>query len=378
MQKIGIGVIGWGFMGKTHTHALREIPLFYQDAPFRPVLKAVCAAHYENAEIARRDAGFETACKDWQELLRVPGIDVVSVCTPNSLHEEIVVAALKAGKHVYVDKPIATDSEAASRIRDAVKESGRLLMVANNNRFLPATMRARELIDEGRLGTILSFRCDYLHSGSIDPNRPAGWKQLAEGGVLLDLGAHALDLINWLAGKPQRVLCAGRVLYPVRPARGGAQVEITAEDQALCLLQLKNGALGSCEVSKIATGTEDELRFEICGDRGALRFNLMQPNYLEFYDNTLPDRPLGGEKGFVHIAAVARYPAPGGRFLPVKNPIGWDRGHMHAYFTFLDCVARQKAPAPDADEALYLAREIDALKESIRSGRWIDLPDVTG
>lgn len=375
MQEIGIGVVGWGFMGRTHTHALRELGLFYEKAPFRPVLKCVCTRREEAARQAMRDGGFERCTTNYSELLAMEDIQVVSICTPNGLHRDMAVQALQAGKHVYVDKPLAMDEAEALEIRQAVHDSGLSLQVVHNNRFLPSTMRARELIQADRIGQILSFRFDYLHSGSIDPAKTLGWKMSREGGVLLDLMSHAADLALWLCGPADRVLCDTRLLYDERPLKDGTLSDDVGEDQVVALMRLKCGALGTLEASKIATGTDDELLFSIYGAKGALRWNLMEADYLHFYDNTLPEEPLGGEKGFRKISCGARFEKPGGVFLPVKNTIGWDRSHMHCYYSFLNAVACGGPVSPDIEEALALQRLMDAMRRSRAEGRWISLPD---
>lgn len=370
MQTIGIGIIGWGFMGQTHTHAVRSIPLFYPGADFRAKLVGVCSRTVAKAEAAKEQFGFEFAAGDYRELLARDDIDVVSICTPNGLHEQMAVDALRAGKHVYIDKPLSTDGASALRILEAAERSGVRAQVALNNRFLPSTMRAKELIDEGKLGDVLSFSCRYLHSGSIDPNRPMGWKQGPEGGVLLDLGSHALDLVTWLVGMPKEVFCAMNTIYAERPTRDGGVSGDVSEDHALMTLRMENGALGTVEASKITAGAADDMFLEIAGTKGAIRWSLMNLNYLEFYDNTQPETPLGGMRGYCKIECVGRYPAPGGVFLPSKNAIGWDRGHIHCYYSFLDCVAHGKEPHPSIEEATRLQLLMDRLSQSAREGRW--------
>jgi len=373
MKEIGIGIIGWGFMGKTHTHALRSIPLFYPGIDFQPRLVGVCSRTLSKAQQAKELFGFEFATGDYRELLEREDIDVVSICTPNAQHEQMAVDALRAGKHVYIDKPLSTDGASALRILEAARTAPGRVQVVFNNRFLPSTMRAKELIEEGRIGEVLSFNCRYLHSGSIDPDRPMGWKQGMEGGVLLDLGSHALDLVTWLIGMPAEVFCAFNTLYSSRPTREGGVCNAIAEDHALMMLRMANGALGSVEASKITSGTADELYLEIAGTKGAIRWNLMNPSYLEYYDNTQKEVPLGGMRGFTHIECVGRYPAPGGVFLPSKNTIGWDRGHIHCYYSFLDCIAHGKAPRPSLEEGAALQLLMDRLAASAKEGRWMSL-----
>jgi len=197
-----------------------------------------------------------------------------------------------------------------------------------------------------------------------------------QGGVILDLGSHVLDLVTWMCGYPASVFCATQNLYASRPTKEGGVTEALSEDQAVMTLRMPNGALGTIEASKIATGSNDELTIEIRGDKGAILLDLMQPNYVQFYDNTLPEKPLGGDKGFKAIESVARYPAPGGTFLPPKNSIGWDRGHMHCYFTFLDDLANGRKPANDIAQGARLQQLMARCAESAAEGRWIDTGDI--
>ncbi len=376
MKTIKIGIIGWGFMGRTHAHALRAMPLFYPGAGFRAEIAGICSRRLEKAREAAEELNVPYYTDDYRQLLAREEIDAVSVCTPNALHEEIALAALKAGKHLYIDKPLADTAQGARRIADQAEKSGVFTRMVFNNRYLPVTLRARELVDQGRIGRVLSFEGRYLHSGSIDPNKPIGWKQTLQGGVLLDLGSHVLDLITWLCGYPEAVFCAQRTLYDTRPTREGGATRDLSDDQTLMLLRLPGGAMGQVEASKIATGANDELTVEIRGEKGALAFDLMQPNYLCFYDNTRPEAPLGGERGFQWIETVARYPAPGGTFLPPKNSIGWDRGHLHCYYTFLDCLARGAAPDNGVGEGARLQMLMERAAQSAAQGRWVDTGDL--
>ena len=374
MRTIGVGIIGWGFMGKTHTQALRSLPLFYPGAGFGVALRCVCAGHLENARAAARAAGFERFTDDYRELLAMEDIDVVSVCTPNDLHEEMVIAALTAGKHVYIDKPLAVTAESARRIAEAAAKAPGFTRMVFNNRYMPATLRAKQLVEEGRIGRVLTFSARYLHSGSIDPNKAVGWKQGPGGGVLLDMGSHALDLLTWLVGWPERVMCKSFTLYPERPAPGGGRTTALTEDHAQMLLQLEGGAVGSAEASKIATGSNDELLLEIRGDKGALMWNAMDANYLDFYDNTLPEAPYGGMRGFTRIESVGRYPAPGGKFLPPKSSVGWERGHLHCYYTFLDAVARNERPTENtAADGARLQQLMEDCRKSDEMGMWVEV-----
>ena len=373
MKEFRIGIIGWGFMGRTHAHSIRSMGLFYPGAGFRATIAGVCSRRLEMAKAGAEELGAEFYTDDYRELLAREDIDVVSICTPNAQHEEMAIAALRAGKHVYIDKPLADDAAAADRIAAAAREANVSTCMVFNNRYLPSSMRAKQLVEEGRIGRVLTFSGRYLHSGSIDPNKPIGWKQSLQGGVILDLGSHVLDLITWLCGYPEAVFCATQNLYGSRPTKDGGVTEELSEDQAIMTLRMPGGALGTIEASKISTGANDELTIEVRGDKGALVWDLMQPNYVKFYDNTLPEKPLGGDKGFTAIESVARYPAPGGTFLPPKNTVGWDRGHMHCYFTFLNDLANGVKPANGIEEGAKLQRLMDKCAQSAREGCWVNV-----
>lgn len=371
MKTISVGIIGWGFMGRIHTHALRSIPVFYQDVNFKIRLKCVCSRRLEKAREAMEQFGFECCTDDYRELLAMEDIDVVSICTPNELHEEMAIAALKAGKHVYIDKPLAVNGESAMRIAECAETAAGRNRVALHCRCYPALIRAKQLVDEGRIGNILQFEARYLHAGSIDPDKPIGWKQQLQGGTLLDMGSHVLDLVTWLAGYPKRVLCKTRVLYPARPTKEGGTETRLADDHVIALLEMENGAIGTVEASKIATGSNDDLMLELRGDRGALKFDLMNPNYLEYYDQEEADGPVGGMRGFTRIETVGRFPEPG--MLIPKNSLGWDRGHTHSYYSFLKSIVNGEAPECTIAEAAKLQVLMDGLLASAASGSWTEV-----
>ncbi len=374
----GVGVIGFGFMGRTHTYAHRTIPFHYSPPPLRTVLRAVCSSTPERAARAQATGGFERATTDMRALIEADDVDIVHICTPNALHMEALGLALAAGKHVYVDKPVTASLAEADELAALLRTYRGTAQVALQYRFFPATLRARQLIEEGFVGPVTQFRAAYLHSGSVDPQKAVNWKSTAAagGGVIRDLGAHVLDLLAWLLGPLSAGCCAGRIWSPHRPSldRPGETMAVDTEESAAMLLRSADGAIGTVELSKIATGTEDELRFEIHGQHGAIRFNLMQPNYLEVFDERRPDGALGGERGWQRLACVQRYPAPGGAFPGPKFTLGWLRGHVHALWAFLDAVAAGRPASPSLSEGLHLQRVLEALRDSAATSRWTDLP----
>ena len=373
MRELGVGIVGWGFMGRMHAHAVRSIPLYYADLPFLPKLAGICSRDGAKAARAAAELGVPFSTGDYRELIRREGVEVVSVCAPNGLHEAIAIEALRAGKQLYIDKPLSTDAASAARIVRCAEGMGAAAQVAFHNRFYPAILRAKRFVAEGGLGRLTGFSCRYLHSGSVSPSRPFGWKHGPEGGVLLDLGSHALDLIAWLIGRPESGLCELRTLYPSRPSTGGEARSDLMEDHALILLRMPCGALGTVEASKIATGAGDELLLELRGDRGACSWSLMRADYLNVFDESVPEGPLGGQRGFTRIECGGRYEPPGGAFLPSKNAIGWERAHVHSYYSFLDALVRGAAPEPSLRDGLYVQELTDRLRESSESGEWVRL-----
>ncbi|MHB1454154.1 MAG: Gfo/Idh/MocA family protein [Saccharofermentanales bacterium] len=376
MKEIGIGIVGYGFMGKTHSYGYKTIPLYYDNLPFRIRLVGICDVNLDVANQAKEALGFEYATSDPEVLYNDPDITVINVCTPNIFHKDAVLKAIQHGKHVYCDKPLATSYEETKEITQVLDQYDVTTQMALQYRFFPATMRAKELIEEDRIGNIMSFRCFYLHSGSVDPNKKIGWKQdkkLGGGGVLFDLGSHALDLMYSLLGEYSSVFAKTKVLYSQRPDKNGNLVDIDADDIAFMILNMKNGGIGTIEVSKIATGMNDEVRFEIHGDKGSMRFNLMDPNWLDFYDNTVPDAELGGCKGYTRIECVQRFKKPGAGFPGPKFSIGWIRAHVHCLYSFLDNVYNGTKASPSFEEGAYIQYVMQKAYESDLTQKWIDL-----
>ncbi|MCL2666034.1 MAG: Gfo/Idh/MocA family oxidoreductase [Defluviitaleaceae bacterium] len=376
MKTINVGIVGFGFMGKTHTYGYKTMPIYYDRLPFRINLRGVCDSVEETASNAKEELGFAYATTNPLEIFNDPDIDVVDICTPNIFHKEGILAAVSAGKHIYCDKPLAANLDEAEEILNAVKNADCINQMALQYRFLPATLRAKQLINEKKIGKILSFRAVYLHSGSINPNKPIGWKQdknFGGGGVLLDLGSHVIDLMYWLLGEYDSVIAETRVLYGKRPDKNGILIDINADDLALLTVRMKDGSIGTIEASKIATGTNDELRFEIHGDKGAVSFNLMEPNWLCYYDNQEPEAPLGGSKGYTKIECVQRFEKPGGLFPGPKFSIGWIRGHVHSLYNFIDNVYKNTAASPSFQEGAYVQKVMESAYVSAQTHQWIKI-----
>lgn len=371
-QEIKIGLIGYGFMGKTHAYAVSALPFFFESLPFRAKITGVCTRTMEKSARVAKELGIPNAFDNEADLI-ASDVDVIDICTPNICHAATAEAALLAGKHLYCEKPLADNLEDALRMAELAARSGKICTTVFNNRHLAAVCRAKELIDEGRLGRILTFDFSYLHNSCVDPARPAGWKQTAEvcgkGGVLFDLGSHILDLLVMLCGPVESVVGRSQIAFPNRTGMQGEAWQTTAPEAFYILTKLKNGAVGTVTASKLATATNDDLQFTIRGTKGALTFSLLNPNFLGFYDASVPAGSYGGSSGFTQIECVGRYPAPAGTFPSVKAPSGWLRGHLMSMYHFLAAVYENKQNAPDFAHAAYIQRIMEAALRSDESGR---------
>lgn len=372
-KTINVGIVGFGQMGRIHAYAYRSIPMYYDGQPCRIVLKGVCDADMSLAQKGVDLAGFEYATTDYRELVSRPDIDVVNICTPNKFHKDAVLAALDNGKHVYCEKPLAFNEQEAREIVAAADASGCKHQITSEYRFIPAVMKARELIEEGFVGRVFQFRGLYLHSGYIDPQRPREWrmqKDVIGGGVLVDLGPHILDLMQYLVGDVHEVSSTMETFFKERPLPENPSVmgTVEVEDAITAIMRFRSGAIGTIDLSRVATGAEDELRFEIHGQKGALAFNLMQPNELLAFDATGPK----GTQGFKRIATGQKYPPPASMPAP-KFTMGWIRSHVAAQYHFLDSVVHDRMPSPNFHDAVKLHHLLESIYRSVEQRRWVEV-----
>jgi predicted dehydrogenase len=383
-KQYGIGIIGAGFMGKTHTYNYVNIPLFYDGLPFKTKLVGICNRTLSKAETLRDDFGYDFATSDYRDLIERKDIDIIDVCTPNNLHREQIVASLKAGKHVYADKPLCITNEEADEIVQVHERSGLIGQMAFHNRFYPWSKKIKSLAEEGFFGRIISFRATYYHSSNIKTRSFRGWKQdkvLAGGGTLVDMGSHALDLVYALLGEYERLSMDSLILWPERPDAEGNMVRVESEDHILLNVRMRSGAIGTIEVSKVIAGSNDDLCLELYGTDGALKFNSMDQNYVYVYDNRDPDgnvgsdtpirsdAPIGGMKGFKAVETMNKDPESRSNFPGPRFDIGWLRGHMGSQYNFLTCVHENRPATPSLKDGAYLQKIMNRLYEVDNSGK---------
>lgn len=372
-QEIRIGLIGFGAMGKTHAYAVANLPYFFEKLPFHARIVGVATRDIEKSRAVAKNYGFQIATDNESDLIHDKSIDVIDICTPNSCHEATAHAALDAGKHLYCEKPLCDSYAAASALAARATASGRICTAVFNNRHLAPVLRAKQLIDEGRLGRLLHFDFQYLHNSCTDPQKKAGWKQdrtlCGSGGVLFDLGSHILDLAVFLCGRFSSVYGKSQIAFPRRLGTDGAAWNTNAPEAFYMTVTTESGAVGTLTASKLSTGANDDLTFSIRGERGALSFSLMEPSFLRFYDADRPAEPIGGERGFTDLECVGRYPTPAGAFPSPKAATGWLRGHVMSMYHFLNAVYTGRQNSPSFADAAYVQYLMEEALASAASGQ---------
>ena len=373
-KEINIGLAGYGMIGRVHGINYGELPFLYPGSLPRPILHTVCTSSPASAKAAAAEGRFSRWTTEFDEMIANPDIDVIDVSLPNSLHKPVVAAALEAGKAVYCEKPLAGTLDDAQEIADAVKASAGLFGMVFQYRFIPAILKAREILEAGRLGRIFTWRAEYLHTGYQNPQRPMSWRMKKEdggSGALGDLGSHVIDLVRCLLGDFDSVQGQLETFIKERPIAKGAveTAAVTVDDVAWFRARMKDGSVGTIEASRFATGTMDDLRLWIYGERGALNFNLMDPNFLYYFDEAKPSGSFGGERGWQRLETAQCY--PGAKAPPARAPIGWIRSHAENQYAFLSAVSQGRSPSPGVDDGLQVQRVIDAVERSSEAhGAW--------
>jgi len=307
--------------------------------------------------------GAEVATTDFREITENPEVDIVHICTPNDQHLAPLLSAIQHNKHIYCDKPLVAGIDAAEQVRQAMAGYNGVSQMTFHLRFFPAVQRAKQLIAAGKLGRILQFRFSFYHSGNAGAEFPYRWKHSPTGGVVRDLGSHVLDMVDHLVGPMDRLIADTTIAYPQRrDAKSGEIREVTVEDAFSILVRLKNGATGTLEGSKLATGSEDDFRFEIHGERGAVRFSLENVNTLEYYDATKSDQPFGGESGWLQIACCSRFMTPDTDFPYKKATIGWQRAHTACLAHLIQSIAAKEQKLPPEHNPLTLPQHADLMQ----------------
>ncbi|WP_217145005.1 Gfo/Idh/MocA family protein [Streptomyces sp. AC627_RSS907] len=373
-----VGMVGYAFMGAAHSQGWRTAGRVF-DLPLNPVLAAICGRDADAVRAAADRHGWASTETDWRALVERDDIDLVDICTPGDSHAEIALAALAAGKHVLCEKPLANTVEEAEAMTRAAEEAdarGRLAMVGFNYRRVPATALARRMVAEGRIGRLRHLRVTYLQDWLVDPKAPLTWrlrKELAGSGALGDLGAHIVDLAQYLTGERiagvsavtetfvrQRPLPAGAARGLSAGSADGTTGQVTVDDAALFTGRLTSGALASFEATRYATGRKNALRVELNGERGSLAFDLERLNELSYHDGTEP----GEHAGFRRILVTEPEHPYLDAWWPPGHGLGYEHTFVHQARDLVHAVAEGRRPDPSFADGLQVQRVLAAVEES--------------
>jgi predicted dehydrogenase len=354
-DQIGIGMIGSGFMGKAHSLGYRDIRAIAPPGVPRPNLVAIYGRDAQRVEETRERFGWQRGVADWQELIRDPGIQLIDNVGPNSLHVEPAIAAAQAGKHLYIEKPLAPTADESFRMWQAAASAGIKHMCAFNYRFFPALQMARQMISAGELGAIHHFRANFLLSSSLARQRQRGWrdeKARAGSGALGDLGSHHIDISRFLLGA-NPVRAQGMTTIAVPSSMAGEAIE--TDDAFAALMQYDSGAIAVLEGSRIAGGHLVTSRIEIDGSKGSLQFSLKNLNEL---------RVAGKDHAFKSLSAVAEGAPYQSHWFPAGHPLGWVDTFSHEALRILGAIAGMHDVGPIGatfEDGYYCAEIVDAI-----------------
>ena len=348
IPEIGVGMLGYAFMGKAHTNAYKTIPYMIYPPPAIPRLITIAGRNSEGVQEAAKRYGYENATTDWHKMLKDDRIQLFDNGGPNEAHAEACIAAAKAGKHILCEKPLARNAKEAAQMLEAVTKSGMKHMVGFNYRFVPALRQIRQWIEEGRLGEIYHFRAVYLQEWITDPSVPMNWRldqKRAGSGALGDLGAHIIDLARWLVGEPVRVSAMAKTFIKQRPLGDGSgkRGEVSVDDAFTALFEFENGALGTLEASRFCPGRKNAEVIEINGSKGSVVFNLERFNELQvFWKGEQPRE----SQGFHDVLVSESFHPFWGNWWPQGHIIGWEHTFIHEITHLLDAIVNDKQVAP--------------------------------
>lgn len=372
-KPLNIGMIGYGFMGRTHSNAYAKVNHFF-DLEYQPVLKAICARNGERAQAFADQWGYESVETDWRKLIERDDIDAVDICTPNNLHHEIAIAAAKAGKMILCEKPLAMDTEQGEEMCKAVEEAGVANTVWYNYRRVPAVTLAKQLIDEGKLGKIFHYRAVFLQDWTISEELPQGGEALwrldaaaAGSGVTGDLLAHCIDTALWLNGGISDVSAMTETFIKERVhSATGEKQKVEIDDACAFLAKFDNGSLATFESTRYARGHKALYTFEINGEHASIAWDLHDLHRLSYFDHRDESTVRGWRS--IHVTDGDQ-PYMGQWWVPGLQ-IGYEHTFVHQVADFLDNLAKGQPTGPTFRDALETQKVCEAVLTSAKSKSW--------
>ncbi len=376
MAPLRAGMIGYGFMGKAHSFGYSNLPLIY-GPEYAVERKVICGRNAEQVKKAAEQFGWEEAETDWRKVIARPDIDFIDVSTPGDSHTEITLAAIAAGKHVLCEKPLANTVADAQKMLDAAERAGVRHMVGFSYRRVPAVALARQFVAEGRLGTVHQWRASFLSDWVMPHDVPLIWrlqKDRAGSGALGDIGSHITDMARYLVGDIVEVVGDWATFRRERPlenepTRTG---QVTVDDAAMFLARFENGALGTFEASRFASGNKDFFSFEISGERGGLRFRYSNANKLDYY--TWDDPPREGGYKSIYLGNAA-HPYS---WWPNALPVSYGDTFVNELYEWVSALRENRRPEPGFEAGVRCQAVIAAVEKSIEDRRWVSTAEMTG
>jgi predicted dehydrogenase len=372
-KPLNIGMIGYGFMGRTHSNAYCKVGNFF-DLEYQPVLKAACARNEENIQKFADNWGYDSIETDWRALVARDDIDAVDICVPNNLHKEIAMACAEAGKMILCEKPLAMNTAEGEEMCDAVEKAGVANIVWYNYRRVPAVSLAKQLIDEGRLGRIFHYRANFLQDWTISTDLPQGGEALwrldakaAGSGVTGDLLAHCIDTALWLNGSLDSVTAMTETFIKERVHQGTGEVmPVTIDDACTFMGRFSNGSLALFESTRYARGHKALYTLEINGENASIRWDLHDLHRLEYFDHS-DDSIVRGWRS-IHVTDGDQ-PYMDHWWVPGLQ-IGYEHTFVHQVADFLEGLASGTPAGPTFKEALETQKVCDAVLKSAEDGSW--------
>ena len=377
-KALNVGLIGYGFMGRTHSNTYREVSNFF-DLQYKPVLKTICGLDAKEAQAFADRWGYESSCTNWQDVINRKDIDIVDICVPNNKHAEIAIAAAKAGKMIICEKPLALNTAQGQTMVDAVEKAGVANLVSFNYRRVPAVTLAKILIDEGRLGRIFHYRSNFLQDWTISADVPQGgmatWRldvKAAGSGVTGDLLAHCIDTALWHNGPITSVNAMTETFIKERKnVETGKMEPVGIDDACTFFCRFGNGSIGNFESTRYARGHKALYTLEINGEKGSIRWDLSDLHRLEFFEHGEESRLRGWRS--IHVTDHGGgHPYMSKWWVPGLQ-IGYAESFVHQIADFLDGVATGKPAEPTFRTAMATQRVCDAVLESAKKGQWVSV-----
>lgn len=383
---LGVGMVGHAFMGAAHSQAWRSAPRFF-DLPLTPLMTVVSGRESSRAAAAAARLGWSESSGDWRALLERDDVHVIDICTPGDTHAEIAIAALAAGKHVLCEKPLANSVQEAEQMAAAAQEAssrGVRAMVGFSYRRVPAIGLARQLVEDGRIGEIRHVRAQYLQDWIADPEAPLSWrldKEKAGSGALGDIGAHIIDLAQYITGDRITEVSAQLTTFvKERPLAiehsglsGVASTErgpVTVDDSAVFLAAFGGGAVGVFEATRFATGRKNAMRIEVNGSLGSVAFDFEDMNVLHYFDA----RDSDGVAGFRRILATEPVHPYVANWWPPGHGLGYEHGFTHQVVDLVHAIHDGRDPQPSFADGLQVQRVLAAVEHSSDTRSWQEIP----